>query len=231
MDENEKKALIDLYEKRLKKLGINIKTLGWKSIPQQLVRFEALSQIADLNKKTVLDVGCGFGDFYDFIVRKNINTKFYKGIDLSKKMITEAEKIHIDSKNAKFEVCDLLKKYVDETLSERFDYIVASGIFSFPIKDNTNFLKLMLQKMFKICFLGVAVNMPTAYVDYRDENLHYFVPEEVFSFCKSLTRRVTLRHDYMPYEFTLYLYKDEIIDNDNVFTEFRINSKIKSHFK
>ena len=231
MDEKEKKALIHLYEKRLDKYGKDVKTVGWRSIPQQLVRFEILSRIADLTNKTLLDVGCGFGDLYNFFRSKNIRLKEYKGIDLSQKMIEEAKRIHFNFKKAKFEVFNLFDGKIDETLKEEYDYVVASGIFSFPIKDNVGYLHEMLRKMYKISCFGVAVNMPISYVDYKDKNLFYFVPEEVFSFCKSITKRVSLLHDYMPYEFTVYLYKDEIIDENHVFKEFRINSSIDSLIK
>lgn len=230
MDEKERRSLIDLYEKRLEEYEIDIRTVGWSSRAQQLARFEALCQIADLTDKTLLDVGCGFGDLYSFLLRKKIQIKDYKGIDFSSRMIEIARNMHSDSKHAEFEVIDLYKSNIDEDFEEGYDYVIASGIFSFPIKDNVGYLQKMIEKMFKISHFGVAVNMPTTYVDYRDKSLYYFAPEEVFSFCKSLTKRVTLRHDYMPYEFTIHLYKDEFIDKDNVFREFRNISKINSNF-
>jgi len=231
MDEKEKKALIDLYEKRLDKYGMDIKTVGWSSISQQLARFEALIQIADLTNKTLLDVGCGFGDLYEYLTRKNIKIKMYKGIDFSSKMIEIAKDKYSNSKNAEFEVFNLFESNIDEDFKKGYDYVVASGIFSFPIKDNVGYFQKMVRKMFEISNFGVGVNMPTSYVDYKDEDLFYFEPEEVFSFCKSITKRVSLIHNYMPYEFTVYLYKRDIIDENNIFTDFRIDSRIDSYLE
>lgn len=56
--------------------------------------------------------------------------------------------------------------------------------------------------------------------------MYYYSPEEIFGFCKDLTKRVALRHDYMPYEFTVYLYKQEEIDERNIFTEVFRERKI-----
>jgi len=53
----------------------------------------------------------------------------------------------------------------------------------------------------------MAVNMLSTYVDYRDKTLSYVKPEMAFGLAKTMTPRVVLRYDYMPYEFTLYLYK------------------------
>ncbi len=228
MDEREKKSIIDLYEKRLDNYGRDVKTVGWRSRSQQYARFEALYRIGDLTNKSVLDIGCGFGDLYDFFKRKKNQIQSYKGIDLSSKMIEKAKNIHSESKDVKFEVMDLSKLNIDVLMKEKYDYIFASGIFSYPLKNNISYFQDLLYKMFKICNLGVAVNMLSSYVDYKDKNLYYFVPEDVFSYGKSLTKRVSLIHNYMPYEFTFYLYKDETIDDDNVFTKFRIDSEIKS---
>ena len=228
MDENEKKALTELYENRLNKYGRDVKTVGWRSRPQQIARFEALVKIADLHNKTLLDIGCGFGELYDFLISKEVKLKYYKGFDLSAKLVEKAIQIHSKVNNVEFEVLDILK---ENNLDEKYDFVIASGIFSFPIKDNQVHLYEMLKKMYEICKLGVAVNMPTSYVDFKEKNLYYFVPETVFGFCKNITKRVSLIHDYMPYEFTIYLYKDQTIDEDHVFSEFRINSKIDRTMK
>ena len=39
------------------------------------------------------------------------------------------------------------------------------------------------------------------------ERKHEFYTCEIFKICKSLTKRVVLHHDYMPFEFCIYLYK------------------------
>ena len=33
-------------------------------------------------------------------------------------------------------------------------------------------------------------------------------PLHVLAFCRTLTSRVTLRHDYLEHDFTVYLYRD-----------------------
>lgn len=57
------------------------------------------------------------------------------------------------------------------------------------------------------------------YVDYEDKEIFYTSPEKIFQAAKDLTRRVTLRHDYMPFEFCLYLYKNDKKTSKNVFSE------------
>ncbi len=215
MDQKNKKACIERYEKRYEDLGHDIKVVGWRSKKQQYARFKVLCQIADLNDKSVLDMGCGFGHLFDYLERKNNKLISYLGIDLSPKLIKEAKRLH-KGKKADFTVVDIQ----NESLNKKFDYVIASGLFNAKLKDNLGFMKSLVTEMFKLCNKGLAFNMTTDYVDYKDKNLYYFNPEKVFNFCKILTKRVCLRHDYMPYEFTIYLYKDETVDNNHIFEEF-----------
>lgn len=41
--------------------------LGWRDHNSQLIRFEVLADIADLNGRSVLDVGCGYADLLPFL--------------------------------------------------------------------------------------------------------------------------------------------------------------------
>jgi hypothetical protein len=45
----------------------------------------------------------------------------------------------------------------------------------------------------------------------RGEKEEYFLfadPCEVFDFCTTLTKVLLFRHDYLPQDFTVFLYKD-----------------------
>lgn len=92
-----------------------------------------------------------------------------------------------------------------------------SGVLNHGLKDNEGTARALLKEMYRVCRLGVAFNLTTDYVDYRDEYLYYYSPEEVFSFCRSLSRFVTLRHDYPLYEFTVYIYRHAIRHTQEVF--------------
>jgi hypothetical protein len=68
--------------------------------------------------------------------------------------------------------------------------------------------------VFTICSYGNAL------VDFKNEDAYYASPEQIFSFCKTISRRVVLRTDYMPFEFCVYVYKEDRISKRNVFEEF-----------
>ncbi|MGL6260170.1 class I SAM-dependent methyltransferase [Vibrio sp. WXL210] len=75
--------------------------------------------LPDLDGKSVLDIGCGFGNFSQYAISHG--AKCYKGIDISKRMISEALKLKTEKVD--FEDCSI----EDYTYpQEEFDLIIAS---------------------------------------------------------------------------------------------------------
>jgi predicted alpha/beta hydrolase len=50
---------VERYSNRYKKLGYDVKTLGWGSVEQQEYRFSQTLDI-DFKDKSIVDIGCGF---------------------------------------------------------------------------------------------------------------------------------------------------------------------------
>jgi len=210
MKPEEKKRTIKRYEERLQEHGIAARTMGWRDAEQQYMRFAILADIGNMNNCSVLDVGSGFGDFYAFLKQKGLNVK-YTGYDITSRIVDIARQKHPD---ATFAVKDVLQEE-----SGKFDYVVSSGILNARLSDNEGFVRKLLERCFELCHIGAAINMMSNYVDYQEENLYYYSPESIFTFCKTLTKRISLRHDYMPFEFTVYLYKDDNIDERHIFSQ------------
>ncbi len=93
MDPYSKEQLVSFYNYHLKKFGDRPEALRWT--PQgQLKRYHMLADIAapsELNNSTVLDYGCGTGDFYRFLKRRNISVR-YTGVDINENFISLAKK-------------------------------------------------------------------------------------------------------------------------------------------
>lgn len=198
MTPQEREATIKRYEERLQQHGKSAQALGWKDQKQQWLRFDILSQIASLDGAKILDVGCGFGDFYTYLKERGIHVE-YVGYDIVPALLDIAREQISD---ARFELRDITIEFP----TEKFDYVFFSGILNHKIGDNMAFARTLIAKCFESADKGVAINMMTSYVDFREDYLYYYSPEEMFSFVKSLTRFATVRHDYPLYEFTLYLY-------------------------
>ncbi len=201
MTQEERAATIKRYEQRLAQHGKSAQALGWRDQKQQWLRFDILSQIAPLDDAKILDVGCGFGDFYVYLKERGIRAD-YTGYDIVPSLLDIAKEQHPD---ARFELRDI----TTEAPIEQFDYVFSSGILNHKIQDNMAFARTLITKCFEYATKGAAINMMTSYVDFRDDYLYYYSPEEIFSFVKSLTRFAALRHDYALYEFTIHLYHEK----------------------
>ena len=189
------------YDERLRLFGPTTKALGWRDRWQQELRFAVLAEIGDLRGASVLDVGCGFGDLYRFLVGRDLTIQ-YTGVDINPNLLTIARQ---RNPQCVFEERNLLQNRYE---AGQFDYVFGSGLFNAALENNESFAREMLVEMFRISRYGVSVNLMSTYVDYQEDHLHYYKPEEYFQLGRSMTKYVVLRHDYPLYEFTLYFLKN-----------------------
>ena len=106
------------YNERYKRIGNNLASIGWSSKKNQIARFEFLTKNINLNKKKILDFGCGFGDLYLFL-KKNFRNFKYSGYDINRSFIINNKK--------KFPKTNFFSEF---KLIKKFDFIICSGVFS-----------------------------------------------------------------------------------------------------
>jgi trans-aconitate methyltransferase len=204
VNEADKKEIIERYEKRLGEFGHDVRTLASGTDEKQHTRYRALLDIGIRSGDSILDLGCGFGDFNIFLLDEGIEVN-YTGYDIVPGLIDMARTMQ---PSAHFEVRDIQ----DNPPGEQFDWVVSSQAFNNRLKyeDNFELVKDVVSIAFRSCRNGLAIDMMGDYVDFIEDRLYYFNPEKAFSFAKSITSRVTLRHDYLPHEFCIYVFKDTL---------------------
>ena len=202
MNKEDKLHLINRYKTRLDKFGPNIQSLASGTEARRLLRFKQLESIGNLNDCKILDLGSGLGDFYNYLQYTGYNLE-YVGYDISPDLVEIASK---NFPNARFEVRDIQQ----EDILETFDYVVSSQTFNFKLskEDNFELVKTCLKKSFNASNKGICFDFLTKYVDFEEQHLFYYQPEQLFSFAKSLSKRVTLKHDSELFEFAIFIYKD-----------------------
>ena len=82
LPEDELKSIINRYKKRYEKFGFDPRSLGWDKGKQDL-RFSVLTDFFDCRGKSILDIGCGFGDLNKFLFNQYQFEYEYVGIDPS----------------------------------------------------------------------------------------------------------------------------------------------------
>lgn len=190
------------YRERLERFGPTIRALASGAPERRLIRYGVLAEVGDLDGASVLDLGCGLGDFYEYLGSRSIHTT-YTGYDISPELVARAAERFPE---VEFEVRDIQR----EGIPRPFDYIISSQAFNYRLQHEENFemVKDVLRQCLGNARKGVVCDFLSSYVDYREDHLYYYPPEEVLRFCKTLTKRVLLRHDYPLFEFAVYLYPD-----------------------
>lgn len=198
MDQKTKFAIIENYRELFFKHGEGPEVGQWSEEGQRF-RFEKLSEISDLSDRKILDLGCGLGDLYPFLKHKYGRIE-YTGIDIVPEIITRAQEIHSD---ARFFCRDVLT----EGIGEMFDFVVISGMFNNPIPDGSAFLRKMSALAFEHCEIGLAFNFISNHVNFRDKEMQYHDPVEIFGHCLELTTKVSIHHHYNRCDVAVFAYR------------------------
>lgn len=199
MEPRERSSLIKLYADRVAEMGYDVRSLGWKSQDEQILRFQILADIGILPTDSICDVGCGFGDLLPYLTGR-FGRVGYLGVDICDDLLKVARQRHADTR---FLLADVL----DDAYSERADWYLLSGALSYKLADNLRFTERMLLRMLSLADKGVAANFLSTYVNYQNPRNYHHDPADVLAIAKRLTPKVTVRHDYPLWEFTVYLYK------------------------
>lgn len=201
MDEADKERIISRYNARFAKYTDSVSVLASGTEERRNLRFQVLFEVGLEPGCSVLDLGCGFGDFYGYLRGRGLECR-YVGYDINPRLV-EAAKGRYPS--AEFHVKDI---QVEEF--PQFDFIVSSNAFNLRLggHDNYVFIGDILKRCYDHAGRGVAVDLLTSYVDFETPEAFHYSPERVFSIAKGLTKRVSLRHDYPLYEFCVYMYPD-----------------------
>ncbi|HMK60103.1 MAG TPA: class I SAM-dependent methyltransferase [Dissulfurispiraceae bacterium] len=200
MDDLSKEYVISFFDTNLMLHGDRPEAVRWTA-PGQMQHYQSMLDIGDISGSKVLDFGCGKGDFFAFLRDRGINVS-YTGFDINANLVSLAKKKHpgID-----FRVFDIDA----ESLSENYDYIFLCGVFNLRVESLDDTIRHILQKLFTHCSIGLAFNALSVHNPKKDFELNYTSPEELFAFAvRNLSPFVTLRHDRMPYDYTMFIYRE-----------------------
>ena len=196
--ERSQEEVASFFRLHLQLHGPNWRGLGWQSQRSQRRRFAVLSEVGPLANTRVLDIGCGVGDLYHYLLRRRIPVT-YTGFDILPEMVAHARRRYPE---AQFEVRDVLQGLGPE----RFDYVLCSGAFNVNFGRNVAAVQEILGELLRCCIRGVAINFLSTRASERDAILFNYDPEALFAYCQTLTPHVRLLEGYLSNDFTLYLY-------------------------
>jgi SAM-dependent methyltransferase len=170
----------------------------------QRMRFESFVLTHDLVGRSILDVGCGVGDLYGHLRDREIACD-YLGVDLSSQMIARCREKYPDGK---FEQANILE-WADEP---RFDYTIAVAIHNVRVDGGRELLERLTRKQFALCRVATHLSLLTDRYAGFAPHIQPWRAEEVLTMALAITPWVTLRHDYLPHDFGITLYRKPYIE-------------------
>ena len=188
------------YHNLIEKYGDSPRSLDHRSKDGQKIRFDIITQIGIKNNCSILDVGCGFGDYFNYLKNRGINVE-YCGIDLTDKIVETARRKNPDA-------CIIHDNILNMSEDKKFDYVVSLGFNGVKTGNNWETLIKVLDKMWNLSKKGIVYNAVSTFATIQDELIYFVPPAKVIDYImNNLTYKIVFRHDYMPHDFTIYVYK------------------------
>jgi len=198
------------FAKKITEHGPTAKGVDWNGEESQYVRFAQLAKVLENDERSHIslnDLGCGYGEMFNFLKEKYTQYIEYHGYDLCQKMIDAACERFPSEVQAYFYKVDM------GDVMRTSDYSVASGIFNIQIGADNDWQKHILetlQQMNNSSRKGFSFNCLTKYSDkeYMKDYLYYADPCDLFDYCKrNFSKNVAILHDYELFEFTIVVRK------------------------
>lgn len=199
---------LERYQKRYYEMGETPKTLGWGCREDQLERFEVMCENYDFNGKTVMDIGCGFADWYCFLQSKNITCN-YIGVDIIPEFI---ECCKNKFKDAVFINADIM---LEAHKLPTADVVLTNGTLNFnqSFIDNLvyteDFMKIAFSKTEDVVIMDFLSTFRTPSYP-KEDVVYYHDPKQVLDTAFKYSNNLKLLHNYRAIpqkEFMLFLYK------------------------
>ena len=198
------RRVADYYTGKLREHGPTHQGVDWNSAESQELRFEQFLRIVPGDAPvSVLDYGCGYGAFAEYLEAQGVELAAYTGYDVSDEMVATAR----ERSRWAFTT--------DRGELAPAGVTVASGVFNVRVDtDEETWRDYTLETIGVLAALsrrGLGFNMLTRYSDPErmTDRLYYGDPAFYFDWCKrNLSRQVALLHDYGLYEFTILVRLD-----------------------
>jgi len=192
------------YADKLAKHGVNARGVDWNGEASQIQRHrQFLRLFGDERGASILDLGCGYGDFLRFMREERYYGQ-YTGYDVAPEMIDAARRLHGEADDRRWRVAAVP--------NETADYAIASGVLNVKgnvsVTDWVDYVRETIDILSRAGLRGFAFNVLTSPSDpaRRRQDLYYADPIEMLAWClRRYGHSIALLQDYGLWEFTILI--------------------------
>lgn len=187
---------LDRYQTRFRCMGEGPKALGWGCREDQLERFMVLCKYIDFSGVTVMDLGCGFADFYGYLKNKGVICN-YIGVDVIPEFV---ECCRTKYPEATFMQGNI---FLDSDSLPQVDIVISTGTLNLKqtLIDNLTYTQTFMRLAFAKAKIKLAVDFLSKELtsNYPKEDfVYYHSPADVMQMAFQLTSNIEIVHNYKP---------------------------------
>lgn len=176
----------------------SVKGLDYGSRLSQKRKFSLIEDLTDFYEKSLLDIGCGFGDLYHTI---GYLLRSYTGIDVSAKAVEIARQ--------RLPVADGVAVYQftwPQKGQTKFDIIVMNGVlYLYPFWPA---VKEMIEPAWYCTRELLVFDCLSDEATVKNEGEYYCRADQVLEACLKYTPYVAIRHDVAEHWFMVAMYRE-----------------------
>lgn len=184
------------YREAVDAFGAGFEATLWTDRAAQRRRFEVMSEMVDCTGHTLVDVGCGVGDFASFLLERGIEFQRFIGIDAVEGQLHKARRRNLPG--CEFHLGDVVQ---DPGLIARFspEIITISGALNTMTE---RLARRVIDHAFKTAGVGVVFNFLSdrPHPRYRRQKLgpaRRFRTARWIDWALDRTPRVAFRQEYL----------------------------------
>ena len=180
------------YEQSIEQFGISAQGVHWNNKHTQYKRFEIITKLIkkDIRDSYIIDVGCGFGEYYNYLKENKRVPKKYLGVDCERQMIDVSKKRFPETQ---FHIQDILH---DKLFNA--DYYLCSGALNILTLEEVD---IFIQRCFTYSKKGFIFNF------LKNLTFNNIKQYEIIDICKQYSDNITIKENYLDNDFTVFMVK------------------------
>ena len=185
------------YRSALAAHGETAEGVHWNSTETQEVRFRVLRDLLpdDLSGLTLVDAGCGFGDFYCYLERHGERPGRYLGLDVMEPMVETAR----GRTGCEIRILDVLNDPLPKA-----DYYLCSGAMNTLTREESD---RFIRNCYAACDTGFVFNLLKGWN--TSPTYNFYLPSEIKRLGQELAADWRIEEGYLAGDFTTAFIKKQ----------------------